>query len=190
MRRLPLPRNHLHGANQRRRGSKSRAVGRGPQPHRPAPPNLLDVRFAILLAGGAQKGADIAVGPRSPDFDRLARREGRARRSGSAAAGAGPRGRPSGGRSPGPVVCALGRAPRFRPRRPARNRGPKPHVSRPGRRRPSGAAAQGRHCRPAVGGPLHCRCCKQRQRCNVSKCLFRASSDPVACAIVSKGLPA
>lgn len=83
MRWPPLTRDQLRGVQtQRRRGSKSRAIGRGPQPRRPAPPNLLDFRLAKILAGGAQKGADIAVGPRSPDFDPLARREGRAGRSG------------------------------------------------------------------------------------------------------------
>lgn len=70
-----------------------------------------------------QKGADIAVDPRSPDFDPLVFPEEKTAPSGFGGCSTQAARAPGFAfRSPGPVVCIPEGTPRFRPRRPAQRR--------------------------------------------------------------------
>lgn len=106
-----------------------------------------------------------------------ASRDGRAGRSGFGGSRCRTTRTLTGGRSPGPGVDVLGRTPRFRPRRPARNKDAKSSflasvtlallVRRP----------EGRLCRGSDGDPSHAHRREQRRSCDFGNALCVARSS-------------
>lgn len=92
-----------------------------PEPRRPAQLRELDSSCAEISPAPRKKGPTLLSAPGRRMSICLHTARGAPADLLSAAASSAPQGRLADGRSPGPVVCILGRTPRFRPRRPARN---------------------------------------------------------------------